>query len=45
MSGVATTIRPASSRVGGVVWLVFMVGMWVAFFVALLCDRLADVWQ
>jgi hypothetical protein len=45
MSGVATTIRPASSRVGGVAWLVFMVGMWIAFFVALLGDRLGDVLQ
>ena len=45
MSGVATTIRPQSSRVGGVGWLVFMVGMWIAFFVALLGDRLADVWH
>jgi hypothetical protein len=45
MSGVATTIRPASSRVGGVGWLVFMVGVWIAFFAALLGDRLADVWQ
>jgi hypothetical protein len=42
MSGVATTIRPAPSRVGGVAWLVFMVGMWIAFFVALLGDRLGD---
>jgi hypothetical protein len=45
MSGVATTIRPPASRVGGVAWLVFMVGMWIAFFVALLGDRLGEVWQ
>ena len=45
MSGVATTIRPQSSRVGGAAWLVFMVGMWIAFFVALLDDQLGQVWQ
>jgi hypothetical protein len=45
MSGVATTIRPPSSRVGGAAWLVLMVAMWITFFVALLGDRLGDVWQ
>jgi hypothetical protein len=45
MSGVATAIRPASARVGGVAWRVFMVGMWIAFFVAFLGDRLGDIWQ
>jgi len=45
MSGVAATIRPPSSRVGGVTWLVFMVGMWIAFFYALLGDWLGQVWQ
>jgi hypothetical protein len=45
MSGMATTTRPAASRVGGVAWLVFMVAMWIAFLVALLGDRLGDVWQ
>jgi hypothetical protein len=45
MSGVAAAIRPQSARVGGVAWLVFMVGMWIAFFVALLGDRLGDAWQ
>ena len=45
MSGVATAIRPPSARVGGVAWLVFMVGMWIAFFVALLGDQLGDIWQ
>jgi hypothetical protein len=45
VSGVATTIRPAASRLGGVAWLVFMVGMWILFFVALVGDRLDDVWQ
>ena len=45
MSGLATTVRPPSSRVGGVAWLAFMVGMWIAFFVALLDDRLGQVWQ
>jgi hypothetical protein len=45
MSGVAATIRPPSARVGGVAWLVFMGGMWIAFFVALLGDRLGDIWQ
>jgi hypothetical protein len=45
MSGVATTIRPPSSRLGGVAWLVFMVGMWIAFFGALVGDRLDDIWH
>jgi hypothetical protein len=45
MSGVATAIRPPSARVGAVAWLVFMVGMWIAFFVALLGDQLGDIWQ
>ncbi len=44
MSGVATPRRPLSSRIGGVAWPVFTVGMWIAFFVALLGDRLA-VWE
>jgi hypothetical protein len=45
MSGLARTIRPPSSRIGGVAWLVFMVGMWIAFFVVLVGDQLDDVWQ
>jgi hypothetical protein len=45
MSGVATTIRPPSAHVAGVASLVLMVGMWIAFFVALLGERLGDVWQ
>jgi hypothetical protein len=45
MSGVATAMRPPSARVGGVAWLVFIVGMWIAFFLALLGDRLGDIWQ
>lgn len=45
MSGLATTVRPSSSRVGGVAWLVFMVGMWIAFFFVLVGDRLDNVWQ
>jgi hypothetical protein len=45
MSGLATTVRPPSSRAGGVAWLAFMVGMWIAFFIALLGDRLGDVLQ
>jgi hypothetical protein len=45
MTGVTTTIWPPSSRVGGVAWLVFMVGMWMAFFLALVGDRLDDVWH
>ena len=38
-------VRPQASRVGGVLWLVLMVGMSIAFFVALFADRLEDVWQ
>lgn len=45
MSGLATATRPQSSHLGGVLWLCFMVGMWAAFFVALLGDRLDDVWR
>ncbi len=45
MSGVATTIRLPSSRVGGVAWLVFMLGMWITFFVVLVGDLLDNVWQ
>jgi hypothetical protein len=45
MSGLATTIRPPSSRIGGVAWLVFMVGMWIAFFVMLVGERLDDLWR
>ena len=36
-------VRPQSSRVGGLVWLAFMVGMWIAFFAALAADRLDAV--
>ena len=36
-------IRPESSRVGGLIWLVFLVGMWIAFFSALAADRLDAV--
>jgi len=35
MSEMAARVRPQASRVGGVLWLVFMVGMWIVFFVAL----------
>jgi hypothetical protein len=45
MSGGATTMRPPSARVGAVAWLVFMVGIWIAFFVALLGEWLGSVWQ
>lgn len=41
----AERLRPESSRVGGLIWLVFMVGMWIAFFVALLADQLHAVSQ
>ncbi len=44
MSGIATAIRPPS-RLGGLVWLLFMFGMWIAFFVVLVGDRLDDVWR
>jgi hypothetical protein len=42
----AERIRPESSRVGGLTWLVFMVGMWIAFFAALASDQLhaVQVW-
>jgi hypothetical protein len=36
----AERLRPESSRVGGLIWLVFMVGMWTAFFAALATDQL-----
>jgi hypothetical protein len=36
-------LRPESSRLGGLVWLVFMVGMWIAFFAALFADQLDAV--
>jgi hypothetical protein len=39
----AERLRPESSRVGGLIWLVFMVGMWIAFFAALFADRLDGV--
>ena len=39
----AERIRPESSRVGGLIWLVFMVGMWIAFFSALAADQLDAV--
>ena len=45
MSGLAAPVRPPSSRIRGVAWLVFMVGIWIVFLGALLGDRLADVWQ
>jgi hypothetical protein len=45
MSAIATRVRPQAARVGGVLWLVFMVGMWIAFFVALVADRLDNVWH
>jgi hypothetical protein len=40
---VVDRIRPESSRIGGLVWLAFMVGMWFAFFGALAADRLDAV--
>ena len=36
-------LRPESSRLGGLLWLVVMVGMWVAFFAALFADQLDAV--
>lgn len=36
-------LRPESSRIGGLVWLAFMVGLWIAFFAALAADRLDAV--
>ena len=36
-------LRPESSQLGGRVWLGFMVGMWIAFFVALFADQLHAV--
>jgi hypothetical protein len=41
----AARVRPQASRVGGVLWLVFMVAMWIALFVLLLADRLDNVWR
>jgi hypothetical protein len=31
MSEMAARVRPQASRVGGVLWLVFMVGMWIVW--------------
>jgi hypothetical protein len=45
MSEMAARVRPQASRVGGELWLVFMVGMWIVFFVALFADRLDNVWH
>jgi hypothetical protein len=39
----AERLWPESSRVGGLIWLVFMVGMWIAFFAALFADQLHAV--
>ena len=39
----AERLRPESSRVGGLIWLVFMVGMWIAFFATLAADQLDSV--
>ena len=36
-------LRPESSRLGGIIWLLFMVGMWIAFFAALFADQLDAV--
>ena len=36
-------LRPESSRLGGLIWLVFMLGMWIAFFAALFADQLDAV--
>jgi hypothetical protein len=41
----AAMVRPQASRVGGVLWLLFMVAMWIVFFVALFADRLDNVWH
>ena len=43
----AERLRPESSRVGGLIWLVFMVGMWIAFFATLAADQLhaVQVWM
>jgi hypothetical protein len=43
MATLAERLRPESSRVGGLIWLVFMVGMWIAFFAALFADQLHAV--
>lgn len=45
MSHSAAAVRPQWGRLGGALWLAFMVGMWILFFVALVGDRLDDVWQ
>ena len=42
-ANLAERLRPESSRVGGRIWLVFMVGMWIAFFAALFADQLHPV--
>jgi hypothetical protein len=39
----AERLRPESSRAGGLIWLVFMVGMWIAFFATLFADQLDAV--
>jgi hypothetical protein len=45
LSEMAARVRPQASRVGGVLWLLFMVAMWIVFFVALYADRLDSVWH
>jgi len=45
-AGLADRLRPESSRVGGLIWLGFMVGGWIAFFAALAAEQLhaAQAW-
>jgi hypothetical protein len=42
---VATATRSQTSRVGRVLWLLLMVGMWIAFLIALFANRLDDLWR
>lgn len=45
VTDLALAPRAQSSRIGGVLWLLLMVGMWIAFFTALFADRLDEVWR
>jgi hypothetical protein len=45
MNGSTTASEAPRRSSAGVVWFVFMVAMWVAFFCALLAGSLDDVWS
>jgi hypothetical protein len=41
----AAVSEPRRRPLGAILWFVWMVAMWVAFFVFLLADRLDEVWN